>query len=111
MNWFTEVKAVLLDIQLLSMDQKREKLANTLNHTEYSYYFLDPYQQVSKCKYLYNSDSKLKCNISDQSCQVIHYMYKNCLFCNNSMTTITNSNFEIKSAQPPLVLVFYTCFK
>jgi len=73
--------------------------------------FLNPYQQVSNCKYLYNSDSRLKCNISEQSCQVIHLMYKNCLFCNNSMTTITNSNFEIKSAQPPLVLVFYTCLK
>jgi hypothetical protein len=33
------MKAVLLDIQLLSMDQKGEKLADTPNHMKYSNYF------------------------------------------------------------------------
>jgi len=37
-RFLPEVKFVLLDIHLLSMDQKGKKVANTLDHMEYSCY-------------------------------------------------------------------------
>ena len=57
---FQRWKFVLLDIHLLSMDQKGKKVANTLDHMEYSCYL---WIHIISCKYLYTCTRKF--NISE----------------------------------------------
>jgi hypothetical protein len=76
---------MLLDIQLLSTDQKGIKACRYTRSYGVLVLLLNPYHQVQ----IFTSTSKLKRNVS---CKVVHYVYKNCLFCNNSMSTTSISN-------------------